>query len=57
MGMMAPGKGVWAEKRYMPGKDRGGLRTPGLMSKLCVFRPHLPPAESALPGRDLETVL
>lgn len=34
-----------------------GLRTPGLMSKLCVFRPHLPPAESALPGRDLETVL
>ena len=25
MGMMAPGEGVWAEKRYMPGKDRGGV--------------------------------
>lgn len=24
MGMMASGEGVWAEKKYMPGKDRGG---------------------------------
>ena len=25
MGMMASGEGVWPEKGYVPGKDRGGV--------------------------------
>ena len=34
MGMMASGEGVWPEKGYVPGKDRGG----GLMGQCQLAR-------------------
>ena len=34
MGMMASGEGVWPEKGYVPGKDRGG----GLMGRCQLAR-------------------